>query len=87
LRLASNGFRGILDLAHPGEDPIYLLVEPHPVLSRREPALQSVKELQASISLKMRYELAHRRLRDVYQLGRAADATAFDHGLEGLDLA
>jgi hypothetical protein len=86
-RSLRNGLRRILDLANAGEDPVDLLVEPHPTLGRRQATLQAVEQLEARIRLKMRDELAHGRLRDVEQIGCVADAAVFDHGLESLDLA
>src|SRR5262249_5788357 len=68
------------------EDAVDLLVEPHAAMGRCEPALDALEQLQPGVLLKAREQLADRRLRDVQEIGRPADCTALDDGLEGLGL-
>ena len=49
--------------------------------------LYALEEADAAIEFKMRYQLAHRRLRDVEHLGPPTDGASLDHRAESFDLA
>src|SRR5437868_1521107 len=87
LLLAAYRIDGILDLSHAGEDATDLVVQPHRMRGWSEPSLHTIKQLQPGVELEMGDQLAHRRLRHVEELGRAADRAVLDDRLERLDLA
>ncbi|MNT57381.1 hypothetical protein D3C72_1947450 [compost metagenome] len=54
---------------------------------RDQPPLDAIEQFELSIVFQMRQEFTHRRLRDMQYFRRATDGTAFDNGLESLDLS